>query len=418
MSSPGLVRLANVALRGMTLVSKFALVFFLARFLEPRDLGLYGLMAATIGYSIYLLGFDFYTFTTREILKRKQGEWGGIIKDHGTLTLILYLIFLPFFFFLFVFGLLPWSVVWWFLVLLVLEHLNQEVMRFLVAISEQLLASVALFLRAGAWAVAVVVVMAFNPPLRNLETVFLAWVLGSVAALLLTGVRLYQLKLGNWCKHIDWAWISQGIRIAMPLLAATLAVRGVYTLDRYFFEKLAGLEVLGAYVLFISLANAMVSFLEAAVHVFSYPALITAFQQKKPVQYRYELQRLFYQTIILASAFTAVALLTIEPLLDWLGKPLYLEYQGMFVWILSATFLYSLGSVPHYALYAQGRDQPIIHSHFACLFVFVASTWLFSLHWLSVAVPLGLNVAFLLMLVWKAYAFIRLTPQPYQLFQS
>ena len=418
MSSPGLVRLANVALRGMTLVSKFALVFFLARFLEPRDLGLYGLMAATIGYSIYLLGFDFYTFTTREILKRKQGEWGGMIKDQGALTLILYLIFLPFSFFLFVFGLLPWSVVWWFLVLLVLEHLNQEMMRFLVAISEQLLASVALFFRAGAWAVVVVFVMAFNPPLRNLETVFLAWALGSVAALLLTGVRMYQLKLGNWCKRIDWTWIRQGIRIALPLLAATLAVRGVYTLDRYFFERLAGLEVLGAYVLFISLANAMVSFLEAAVHVFSYPALITAFQQKNPVQYRYELQRLFYQTLILASAFTAVALLTIEPLLHWLGKPIYQEYQRMFVWILSATFLYSLGSVPHYALYAQGRDQPIIHSHFACLFVFIVATWLFSLHWLSVAVPLGLNAAFLLMLAWKTYAFIRLTPQPYQLIQS
>lgn len=418
MSSPRLVRLANVALRGMTLVSKFALVFFLARFLEPRDLGLYGLMAATIGYSIYLLGFDFYTFTTREILKRQQREWGGIIKDQGTLTLILYLIFLPFSFFLFSFGLIPWTVVWWFLMLLVLEHLNQEVMRFLVAISEQLLASVALFLRAGAWAVAVVVAMAFNPTLRNLETVFLAWAIGSFTALLLAGVRIYQLKLGGWCKHVDWAWIGQGIRIALPLLAATLAVRGVYTLDRYLLERLVGLEVLGAYVLFISFANAMVSFLEAAVHVFSYPTLITAFQQKRPVQYCYELQKLLRQTLVLTSVFTIVALLAIEPLLRWLGKPLYLEYQGMFPGIVSATFLYALSSVPHYALYAQGWDRPIIHSHIACLIVFVAATWLVSLHWLSMAVPLGLNAAFLLMLVWKIYAFIRLTPQPYQFLQS
>jgi hypothetical protein len=53
------IRLINISLRGMTLVSKFLLIFFLAGFLEPKELGLYGLLAATIGYSMYLLGFEF-----------------------------------------------------------------------------------------------------------------------------------------------------------------------------------------------------------------------------------------------------------------------------------------------------------------------------------------------------------------------
>ena len=59
MTTRSLARLFNMALRGLTLASKFLLIFFLARFLEPAELGLYGLVVATIGYALYLLGLDF-----------------------------------------------------------------------------------------------------------------------------------------------------------------------------------------------------------------------------------------------------------------------------------------------------------------------------------------------------------------------
>ena len=92
MSNHSLIRLINVALRGTTLASKFLLIFFLAKFLEPKQLGLYGLLTVTIGYALYLLGFDFYTFTTREIIKLKRHEWGGLLKDQGALSLVLYVL--------------------------------------------------------------------------------------------------------------------------------------------------------------------------------------------------------------------------------------------------------------------------------------------------------------------------------------
>ena len=119
----------NIALRGITLASKFLLIFFLAKFLEPAELGLYGLLTVTIGYALYLLGFDFYTFTTREILKRERHEWGGLLKDQGALSLVLYVIVLPLLSLIFLEGLLPWSVAGWFFILLVLEHLTQELGR-------------------------------------------------------------------------------------------------------------------------------------------------------------------------------------------------------------------------------------------------------------------------------------------------
>lgn len=414
MPATKLSRLFNVALRGMTLASKFLLIFFLARFLEPAELGIYGLLTATIGYTLYLLGFDFYAFTTREILNRERSEWGGLLKCQGALSAVLYAVFLPLLSLIFLKGLLPWSLAGWFFALLVLEHLTQELGRLLVAISEQLLASVVLFLRSGIWAVAVTALMFIEPDSRSLDFVLGAWTLGSLAALLLGIFRLSQLKIGGWHKQVDWKWIAKGLKIAIPLLVATLAIRGVFTLDRYWFEALVGLEVLGAYVLFMGISNALMSFLDAGVFAFSYPGLITAHSRQDSAAFRQGLRKLLIQTLALSAAFAVIALLLIGPLLRWLGKSLYLEQQGLFPWILLATLLYAIGMVPHYALYAQGHDRPIIRSHIASLLAFIPATWLFSLHWPLLAVPLGLCTAFMLVLLWKSWAFFQMTPAHYR----
>ena len=414
MPKQSLTRFINIALRGITLASKFLLIFFLAKFLEPKELGLYGLMTVTISYALYLLGFDFYTYTTREILKRERNEWGGLIKDQGALSFVLYCIFLPLLSMIFIKGLLPWSVAGWFFVLLVLEHLTQEISRLLITISEQLLASLMLFMRSGIWAVIVTALMFFCADTRDLNMVLGAWTLGSLLALALGVYRLKQMNISGWRKKIDWQWIGKGLKIAIPLLIATLALRGLFTVDRYWFADLANLETLGAYVLFMGISSALVSFLDAGVFAFIYPGLISAYHNKDSEEFRLKLRGLLLQTLIFAGAFTILALLIVDPLLNWLDKPLYLEHKDLFPWTLLITLLYSIGMIPHFALYAQGIDRPIIHSHIASFLIFFPVTWLLSHYWPLHAVPAGLCIAFLLILLWKCLAFIRLTPAQYR----
>jgi len=201
-------RLLNVTLRGITLASKFLLIFFLARFLEPAELGLYGLITATIGYALYLLGFDFYAFTTRELIKRERSQWGGLLKGQGALTAVLYCVFLPLFCLIFVRQLLPWSLAGWFFALLILEHLTQELSRLLIAISEQLMASLVLFLRSGVWAVAVAGLMFIEPESRTLDFVLGAWTLGGLSALLLGIYKVTQSKMGGWHTSVPWRYVG------------------------------------------------------------------------------------------------------------------------------------------------------------------------------------------------------------------
>ncbi|MFW0886811.1 UNVERIFIED_CONTAM: hypothetical protein MKS84_08905 [Pseudomonas sp. JL1] len=418
MLTANFLQLSNVAIRGLTLASKFLLIFFLARFLEPAELGIYGLLAASVGYSLYFLGFDFYTYSTRELLKRDRLEWGGLLKAQGALTLVLYAFFMPLLSLVFINGLLPMRVIGWFFILLVLEHLTQELGRLLVAVSDQLYASLVLFFRSGAWAVLVTGLMFSMPQARDLDFVFGAWTLGGVVALFLGVYRVKRMGLSGWRRKIDWIWIIKGVKVASVLLIATLAIRALFTLDRYWFQDLAGLDVLGAYVLFMGISMALISFLDAGVFAFIYPGLISAYQQGNVVGFRRGMRKLSLQTIGLSCAFSMIGLLVIGPLLGWLGKPLYSEQQGLFVWILVATVLYAMSMIPHFGLYAQGRDRPIIHSHVASLVVFVLATWIFAQYWPQVAVPLGLCISFFFVLCWKAWSFHRLTPAPYRLFQS
>lgn len=401
-------------MHGATLASRFLLIFFLARFLEPAQLGLYGLLTATIGYSLYLLGLDFYTFTTREVLKRERHEWGGLLKDQGALSLVLYAVFIPLLSLIFVKGLLPWNLAVWFFPLLVLEHINQELGRLLIAISQQLLASVILFIRQGTWAIAVTALMAVEPTSRSLDYVLGAWTVAGVTAVLIGAYRLTQLGIGGWHKKVDWSWIVTGLKVSIPLLVATLGLRGVFTLDRYWLQTLGGLEIVGAYVLFMGISGALMAFLDAGVFAFSYPGLISAHQKKQPEMFQKILRLLLVQTLMLTVAFIVVSLLLLSPLLSWLGNPLYTAQQYLYPWVLITTVLFALSMVPHFALYAQGIDRPIIHSHIASLFVFVMTTWLFSQRWPLLAVPLGLCAAFALILVWKTWAFFKFTPLPYR----
>lgn len=415
MPSPaGLRRLANVLLRGLTLACRLLLVLLLARYLLPADLGRFGLLAAAVSYALYLVGLDFYTYSTREAAGRPLAEWGGALKAQGLLVLLLYLGFLPLLAFAVARGWLPAPLAGWFLALLVLEHLNQEAGRLLVIAGAPLAGSVAYFLRAGIWVPLVAVLMAVDPSLRRLEVVLLAWGIGGGLALVVAVVLLRRLGVSGWGAGVDWTWLRRGLAVALPLLVGTLALRAMLTLDRYWLAALSSLEVVGAYVMFAGIAQTVVLFLDAAVFSFAYPGLIRAYRAGDAADFRRGLRRLLWHTVLLTGGFAVAALLLVHPLLDVLDNPFYAGQLALFHWAVLYSTLYALGMVPHFALYAQGHDRPLLQAHLLGLAVFATTTALLAGEMAALAVPSGLALAFLVVLAWKVRAYRRLTPPAFR----
>ncbi|MFS2122318.1 lipopolysaccharide biosynthesis protein [Pseudomonas sp. Pseusp97] len=406
-------RLSNIALRGATLASKFLLVFFLARFLTAGELGLYGLLTATIAYALYLVGLDFYIYITREILKVENRRFGELLKNQAAMTFVLYVMIFPLLSLIFLENLLPWQMAIWFFSLLILEHINQELGRLLIALSQQHAASLNLFLRGGSWPLVAIALMMSYPGLQNLKTVLFLWVIGDALAVALSILKLRSLGIHGWHERIDWRWIFQGVKVAIPFLLATLAIRGIYTIDRYWLKALSNLEIVGAYVLFMGLSSALVSFLDAGVFSFLYPELIKSYNENNPIRFRLLARNLLIQTLIFSCVMALLATLLIDPALSLIGKPIYSNNSNLFYWALASVLLYSFGMIPHYWLYAQGKDRPIIISHLLGCAVFLLSTWMLSSIYSYMAVPISLCITFLSILIIKALACHSLTPPHY-----
>lgn len=408
-----LSRFLNLGVRAATLGCRFLLIFFLAKLLTPDELGLYGLATVTIAYVLYLVGLDFYTFTTRELVNLESSQWGAVLKNQAVLSLILYAIVLPLVVIVFLAGWLPWQVAKWLFVLIVLEHICQEMSRLFVAVGEQLFASFQLFLRQGSWAIVVTVLMLMEADARRLDVVFMLWVTAGVATVLWGWWKLHRLQVGGWQQTINWGWIWRGVKIAVPLLLATLALRGIATIDRYWLQELANLQVVGAYVLFTGISGTLMAFLDAGVFAYAYPALIKAFHAQESQQYRAQMRALGWQTVTVTLGFSLISWLILPYLLEWIGNPVYLRYQALFPWLLLAMSLNAVGMIPHYALYAQKKDRPIIASHILALPVFVLVVVAVSVWEPVLAVPVGLCAAYFFILTWKYFAFRRLTPKKF-----
>lgn len=398
-------RLINVSLRAGTLVCKFLLIFFLAKFLTPGEVGVYGLLVATIGYAFFVVGFEFYTYTSRELIGVEERKWLPIIRDQWVFFAISYTCMTPVLFFVFEFDLLPYKYLGWFLLLFFLEHTAQEVNRLLVAMSEQFLASFILFLRSGIWTVVVVLAMWVYPDLRNLDFVFLAWSVGAGVACILGFARFFRLdriKLGD---KPDWAWIIKGVKVSIPLLLASLSIRGIFTFDRYWVEASAGLDVLGSYILFAGIAFSIVSFLDAGVIAFLYPKVVAAAKEKDDASFKRQMKDLAVNIVVSTVIMAVVALLVSPLILGWIGKSIYADGIYLLRWLLLAVTIYSFSMIFHIGLYAKRNDKTILYSQFSGLLVFFAGCMAGVPKYGAVAVVWAMCLSFTLILAWKFFAY-------------
>lgn len=402
-------RLLNIGLHGATLGARFLLIFFLAKYLDPASVGYYGLFAAAIGYSLYFVGLDFYTYVTREILKAPLDQRGRLLKGQAALSGVLYLLFLPVALVLLLqYSGWPKYLFPWFLPILLLEHFNQEMSRLLVALSEQITASAILFIRQGSWALGLVTLMAWDPSSRQLQAAMVFWAAAGVAAAWVAIRKLRKLRMGGWRSPLDWRWIKQGVAVSIAFLVATLALRGMQTFDRYWIEALGGIEIVGAYVLFFGIASTLLAFLDAGIFAFTYPALIKLHLTQDHETTRNKVNQMFAFTILLSAAFAVVSWFVLPYLLRWIGNPVYVNAAHLYPWLLAAMIINAISMVPHFALYARGSDRSIIHSHIAALVVFLLVVWPLSERISVLAVPVGLIVSFTVILVWKSLAYWQL----------
>lgn len=345
------------------------LVIMLAKFLPPAELGEYGLITVSITFCVLFLGGEFHTYTMREVNTTSPERWSFIIQHQAIAQSILLIILFPLILLLFLFDILSTTYIYWFSILLFLELLNQELHWLLIAMQKQILSSVVMFVRLGLWVFVVLPVMHFNADLNNIQSVLFAWSIGSALAALLGGV-LVKKTIPIWKVYgVNKAWIIKGLKIGGSFLLASLALKGLFTFDRFSLELIGTKDELGVYVFYISVIMGMMNFLEPSVFSFIYPKMIQAFHKKQKKKYGKLFNELAITTGLISICLASTVWLLIPHLVHWVNKPIYAEYYYSFNVLLLMGVVYVMGMIPHYGLYAMKRDGWIIFAQLTALIV-------------------------------------------------
>lgn len=393
-----LLQFLNLSLRGLTLLAKFILIFYLARTLPPSEVGIYGIFVATVIFGLYFLGFDFYIFSTRELIGKKENG-DKIIASHFWFMLVSFIVFSPLIYYSAENSGILEAFALFFVVILFAEFFSQELFRMLVARFMPLAAGFLLFLRHGLWVYIYIFFAESNLISNSINNIFLIWgIFGFIS--IFFGTVCIGLNI-TFKILMPLKWFKKGLLISVPFFVGTIFYRSLFVGDRYIFEHLNGANQLGAYVFFSSLTISLLSFVDAAIFSFKYPGLIKYSNEGNGLKFMKELKTMLYQTSIMLLILTLCLISSIHYVLEWIGESIYQESIILFYLSLISSVIFTLSMIPHYGLYAMKLDKLIIIPHIISAIIFLLFVLIFSDIFSMLSVPISLILSFLFLLFCK-----------------
>ena len=352
----------NLVFRGSALAAKFLFVVYLARYFTLEELGLYGLMASLIVFSLQFLGMDYYVYNGRRILGAPdKNKRACLIKEQLRFHFVVYLLFIPIYVAIFALGILDvqWSWAALAITIIFAEHLSQESSRLLTTLSRSPEANIIFFLRTGLWMAIFMVLAYHNSSFNNFSAMALFWVAGVCIASLVAAWRVW--RLFDWhttvcCNEIGYLGLLQGIKQSFPFFVSTLALQVIEVSDRFLLEFFLGTAPVGVYVFNQNMASLLQTLAVVGLISVIAPKLIGAYMRKDRKGYR-EAYRMLILLVISLLVVSVPAIFFAYPLVaDYSGKVEIMANQNLFSVVLAGYILSILSMIPYYSMYVRHKD--------------------------------------------------------------
>lgn len=345
-----------IGLRGLTLVAKFALTLFIARFIGLDALGKYGLVVGLAAVIPAITSLGLINTLSRNAVTQTLGEVTGLVYRYSRVQIAIYGAALV--------AVLASALVWdhWPFAVVVLaivffEQINDDLFMVLTHLRHPRIANILIFIRAAAW-ICLFIPLAFAfPSLQTLSVIWAFWLGGGVVALVCFAYAT---------RHWPWwwptfrpdgdRWLIRTLRQSWVLYSINIAnIVGQYV-DRFIVSLIMGLEYTGAYVLFWSIGNALCNLVITGVIQVAEPHLIIAHRERSASYWRL-FRRLMAEAVggafvlaIVAGAFVYVAL-------PYLDRPLATEFLPVLWLILGGVLLRVAYEVQGVVFYSRHQDR-------------------------------------------------------------
>lgn len=397
--------LAGLVLRSLSSVSKFLIVVYIAKYFSTTDLGVFGLFNSAVILAIYLLGFEFYNFNTREILSVSPDAVPRLIRDQFIAFTFTYLIILPALLLIFIQGILSSEFLVWFYIILIVEHLSIEFYRIFTILSRPVFANVIFFVKTGLWSLGLIALwLAGIDSAKTLTTVWLAWFGGSLLACLFSLVYLHLLKINLFnLEPIDWTWIKKGYQISIPFFIIAISLRLIEQSGRFFIDSWYSKSLVGIYSFYWNIANLENIIIFTGIIMILYPKLVESFKKNQMVEFKHLHNRFKKLTYFSSFSLAVLLIVCIRPILAFLGKTEFYDYLPVYYMLILANTLLNISYVPHYILYSMNADRLIVWSTLAGCVTNIAGNILLIPHWGMMGAAVSILISYLILWGLKYY---------------
>jgi len=391
-------RLINLSLRGLTILLKFVLSILIIKELSLEDYGIFGLFQSSIIILSFIVGFDFYTFSSREILKKDAKPVNYYFTNQLVFHLFAYIVILPLSYFIFYSGIIDFKYFVLFILILVSEHLSQEIYRILIILNKSVIATTVLFFRSGLWIIALYIVWNQNYLSKSIDSILILWLIGAIISVIL-GFNFLNLKK---LKKLDVKWILLGVKVALPFFIGTIFYKLIEFSGRYFLIFFYGESEVGVFTFFTSIANILFVFVQTIVIIERYPKLIEAKEKGKEL-FLVSLKVFNKEIIQYSMAGFVLSIVFIYPLLWFLDKIELFESFISYIILLISSLMFCLSFISHYALYSYKRDFYILKATTFGLMINLVMSFLLIPRYSVLGASIAQLAAFFSMFVLKVY---------------
>jgi hypothetical protein len=347
-------------LRGSTIVLKFGLSFYVARFVGLSELGVYGLVvgATLVLPNCYRAGLT--SSIARTLLDAEPAQMTHDLRHYLVWTLACYGLSL---------GLLPFVqrldavsalqvnvyVVW---LIVLAEHLAADLALLLNNLYRARASNVFGLAQTALWVLPFVALGWWFPALRSLPALLAFWAAGATLAVLGCAMLFARWPWRDGAP-LQRAWFASNLRASGYLYFSDLTGTLGQFVDRYLIAVLIDIEHAGLYTLFFQMANAVYTLVASSMVNIQRPKVLSAFQQGDvpvAVARLRTLQTEALASMVGLSVLTGVLFQWAAPLLN---RPLVLLFLPLLWCTFAATVCKAWCLTSFIELYARRYDRAL-----------------------------------------------------------
>lgn len=350
-----MIKFFILGLRGVSIAARFLLSFLFVKYISLEFQGEYALLLTTVTIMMLAVGFDFYVYSNRYMIKNKT-ETGFTLINQFVFHLFSYVALVVLFLVLNYFDVFSQFFTITILILLVFEHLGMEFFRIFIALEKVLTANILLFIRTGTWPLILIYQLLFSEVHVTLNSVIFYWVLASLVTVLLGFILIYK-EVFAVKFEIDKKWMKRGFKVGALFFTATAAHKIIEFSDRYIIDIILGSKSLGIYTFFFQLANVANVAIFTIIISFLYPKIIYYVNERDKKNAYATIKKLQTNSILFILAYSVIIFISLPYLLKLIDKPELNNHQVILFLFLAGNLFLNLSFASHYSLMALEKDK-------------------------------------------------------------